>query len=296
MPGPTTFRSNLFGCRSPWNGARPSNPRPSASAPSGSGPRTAPGEAPWGRAAHYLMITVESSRCPGSWPSVDRGRRSGSANSKLQGGFTLIEVLIAAVLLAVMMSLLLSAFRVAASTWEKGERKAEQVNRMLVVTNFLRSYVGGAVPVMEPPNTKLAGARPRALFRGDAEHLLFVASIPAQAKGGFYQFQLYISGDEHHDLRASIRPLPQLKADAPEPEPIDDVAVVENVESVRFSYFNSDPQGRMETQPRTEWPPQDMGDGTPPRPMPTLVRIEIQPSGEDPWPLISIEPRVDALR
>jgi prepilin-type N-terminal cleavage/methylation domain-containing protein len=221
---------------------------------------------------------------------------SGPATGNSQAGFTLLEVLIAAVLLAVMMALLLSAFRVAASTWEKGENKAERVSRMLVVTNFLRGYIGGAVPVMEPPSVKLAGARPRALFRGDADHLLFVAAIPAQAKGGFYQFQLYVSGDEHHDLRATIRPLPQLKNDAPEPEPIDDVAIVENVESVRFSYYNSDAEGRMETQARTEWPPQDMGDGTPPRPMPTLVRIEITPAGEDPWPLISIEPRVDALR
>lgn len=213
-----------------------------------------------------------------------------------QRGFTLLEVLIAAVLLAVMMALLLSAFRVAASTWEKGERKAEQVNRMLVVTNFLRGYIGGAIPVMEPPSTKLAGARPRALFRGNADRLLFVASIPAQVRGGFYQFQLYLSEDEDHDLRATIRPLPKLKNDAPEPEPIDDVAIVENVESVRFSYFSSDSEGRMETQARSEWPPQDMGDGTPSKPMPTLVRIEITPTGEDPWPPISIEPRVDALR
>jgi len=213
-----------------------------------------------------------------------------------QAGFTLLEVLIAAVLLAVMMGLLLSAFRVAAGTWEKGEGKAEQVNRMLVVTSFLRSYVGGAVPVMEPPSVKLAGSRPRALFRGDAEKLLFVGTIPAQARGGIYQFQLYVSADEHRDLRATIRPLPLLKADAPEPEPIDDVAIVENVETVRFSYFGSDRDGRLESQARTEWPPQEPGDGSVVRAMPTVIRIEIVPEGEAPWPPISIEPRVDAVR
>jgi general secretion pathway protein J len=219
--------------------------------------------------------------------------------SHRQRGFTLLEILIAIVLLAVMMTLLLGTFRVAASTWDKGEKKAAQINRMVIVTNFLRSQIGGAMAIKEPPNPTL-GDQPPVIFYGAAERLRYVGAIPAQVHGGIYQFELYLSdtqsGEGHKDLRAAICPLLKAKDNAPQPpclqqdDKIDDVAIVEDIDSVAFHYVGqADPNipGQGLGAPSDAWQSHEM---------PSIVAIDVTPQGEDPWPTIIVEPRADAVK
>jgi general secretion pathway protein J len=222
-----------------------------------------------------------------------------------QRGFTLLEILIATVLLAVMMTLLLGAFRVAASTWEKGEHRANQVNRMLIVSNFLRNQISGAIAMQEPPNPMMQNAmtgvtRPM-IFYGSSQRLRFMGTIPAQVHGGIYQFELYVSdengGEGHRDLRAAICPFIRSKDSQPQPacagqeNKIDDVAIVEDVDTVSIRFFKNPDQMNLGQGPQG---PLEVWEGH--NDMPAFVAIDIAPRGEEPWPTIMVEPRADAQK
>ena len=210
-----------------------------------------------------------------------------------QAGFTLIEVRIASVLLGMMMLLLTGSLRISADSWEAGEDRLNKASRLFIVESFLRRHIASLLPVsgvnsngeMEPS------------FRGTAETLSYVAPLPDQLEGGgLYRFDLYVAGqDENKALRVSIVPY-QSSPDAHKkaPKPIDDIALVEQLNHVEFEYFG----------PVTE-------DGNMPRPgpqpgkwvkqwreyqLPTLIRIDIERAGEDPWPSVLIAPKTLMLR
>jgi len=200
-----------------------------------------------------------------------------------QAGFTLLEVMIATVLLAVMMTLLLGGMRIGADSWEQGERLSDRASRLLVTDNFFRSHLSDLKPLFEAaPKAMGLGAPPKLVFTGSAALLEFAGTLPPQVKGGLYKFRLYLTeGAEPRDLKLSIRPLSS--GDSVEGEPIEDVLVLENVESLRFSFFQ---KGNAETE--SHWV-QEWTDNF----LPSLIRIEIGLHGEPAWPAILIAPRVE---
>lgn len=211
-----------------------------------------------------------------------------------QFGFTLLELLIAMVLMAIMMTLLLGGLRIGASSWEQGERRAEQVSRMLVTQNFLRTYVSGALPLIESaPETVSAAVRPTPpalLFRGDEETLEYVATLPPQVRGGLYKFELYVAGDgRSKNLKLAMRPFSALTG-SEGGEPIEDVVLLEGLDALRITYFGKPARedgfgGERRPRWQDEWRQQFM---------PELIRMDITVSGEPPWPPLIIAPRIES--
>lgn len=211
----------------------------------------------------------------------------------LQQGFTLMEVLLATALLGIMMLLLTGSLRIGADSWEAGEERMAKASRLFIVESFLRRHIASLLPVSGVnKNGEMEPA-----FRGTATSLDYVASLPDQLEGGgLYRFKLYVAGqDDQRALRVSIVPYQsdpnQSKA---EPKPIDDLAIVEPVKNITFSYYGPETTGGNvppPNGPRGKWT-----DTWKEYQLPTLIRIDIEPEDEDPWPTVLIAPRTLMLR
>ncbi len=103
------------------------------------------------------------------------------------GGFTLVELLVSLVILALISTALFTALRFSARSWRAGESRLVEAADEDAVRRFLRMRLAEAVPAAMP-----AGGREREMvFRGDAAHLRFAAPMPhALGHGGTYVFTL----------------------------------------------------------------------------------------------------------
>ena len=200
-----------------------------------------------------------------------------------QTGFTLLEVIIATVLLAVMMTLLLGGMRVGADSWDKGERLAERASRLLVVDNFFRSHLSDIKPLFESPtDARQVGAPPQLLFRGGPAFIEYAGTLPPQVRGGIYKFRLHLVEDgERNDLKLAMRPFST--AEKGLGEPIEDVLVLENIKSLRFSFYKKS-NANGESKWMEEWKENFL---------PSLIRIEVSLRDEPEWPAILIAPRAE---
>ncbi len=200
-----------------------------------------------------------------------------------QAGFTLLEVMIAMVLLAVMMTLLLGGMRVGADSWDQGERVAERASRLVVVDNFFRSHLSDVKPLFEAPTDPSKVGQPAKLtFYGGATWLNYAGTLPPQVRGGLYKFQLYLAVEgERSDLKLAMRPFSTGEKEVD--EPIEDVLVLENVESLHIEYYKKASFGGK-SQWMEEWKENTL---------PAVIRIDIALRGESAWPPIFVAPRVE---
>ncbi len=208
-----------------------------------------------------------------------------------QAGFTLLEVIIGATLLSIMMVLLTGSLRIGAESWDAGEERMAKASRMFVVMNFLRGHIGSLLPVAG--NKKNGDIDPA--IRGWPDSLEYVAALPEQVKaGGLYKFRLYVSKNGgHQDLRMTITPHKVGGEQDDKVEPLDDLPLVENIEDFKLVYLplviqNMSPLGqREEVKWVEEWEqPQ----------LPALIKLDIKPENEDPWPTLVIAPKTQMLR
>lgn len=110
-----------------------------------------------------------------------------------QRGFTLMEVLLASVLLAAGLAMGLATLRAASATVERGEVMSARNERMRAVEGFLRARIGGARPIAFGLDT--ANGVPQR-FSGDAQQMRFVADLPDYlGRGGPYLHDLKIEQD-----------------------------------------------------------------------------------------------------
>lgn len=121
-------------------------------------------------------------RVPEGWPSCASVRRlRHRAGLARYLGFTLLETLIALVLLSVMMTLLFSGLRLGAQGWDAAQRRVEHGTEAAFAVRFVQRQVGMArfVKLFEPA----AGENPLA-FRGHPDRVHFVATLPSHVGGG----------------------------------------------------------------------------------------------------------------
>jgi general secretion pathway protein J len=110
-----------------------------------------------------------------------------------QRGFTLIEVLLATVLLAAGLALAFASLRAASGTTQRGEELARRSERMRAVEGFLRRRIASARPLAFGSDAD-SGAQQR--FLGDEESMRFVADLPDYlGRGGPYLHTLRIQDD-----------------------------------------------------------------------------------------------------
>jgi general secretion pathway protein J len=197
-------------------------------------------------------------------------------------GFTLLELTIALVLLALMSAMMFGSLSFAGRSWDGGEAKATQVNEMRQTEEFLRAQLGSQYPL----RIKKVGEFPLQ-FVGEHDELRFAAALPSRvAEGGVYFFRLAVVREDDKSRLVQYRVIPDPAATAP-PDFHDASRSVlaDGIAELRISYFGRD-AGAVATDAPT-W--RDRWDD--PQQLPMLVRIEVMPEKGPPWPQLVVEPR-----
>jgi prepilin-type N-terminal cleavage/methylation domain-containing protein len=147
-------------------------------------------------------------------------------------GFTLIEVLISLVLLAIVLGLLTGAVRYARATWDAAARLDREAG--YDVASFVRARLGEAMPLFEPTESGVVCVA----FKGASDSVQFVA--PTQngpAGAGLYRFVLEVartSAGKSSALLVRLAPYHSKQEKDAAGLPLEDHVLAENVKSVGF--------------------------------------------------------------
>jgi len=199
-----------------------------------------------------------------------RGRHVG--RGARAAGFTLMEVLLATMLLAAGLALGFATLRAAAATAQRGEAMAARNERMRAVSEFLRRRIGGAQGIVFHLD-QTTGISQR--FEGDAQSMRFVADLPNYlGRGGPHLHQLALSGAEGaRALRVEFHMVMAGETiadpDARPPEPL-----AAGLRGVRFAYRAAQ-QGAEPAAWEPTWEH--------PQALPSQVRVQVV-DAQGAWP------------
>ena len=203
--------------------------------------------------------------------TVARRRSVARAPSR---GFTLMEVLVATMLLAAALSLGFATLRASSAAATRGEDRSARNERMRSVENFLRKRIGSALPIAFDVNN--ATGQPLR-FVGEEDQMRFVADLPAYlGRGGPHLHDVTVVDDDEGGLRLQVefsvvlvnKVFGEREAGPPE-------RLVGGLKKVKFEYRALDAQNRMGDW-RTRWEQVDR--------MPLQVRVTIVDDRGDTWP------------
>ena len=197
-------------------------------------------------------------------------------------GFTLLELVIALTLLAVMSSILYGALGYAGRSWEGGEAKIEATAGMRLSHGFLRAQLESQHPMRmrKMPEFPL-------LFGGTQDELRFAASLPSRISGGgVWYYRLRVQNQDDHSRLVLERSLPDVDAATlPQFEKSERSILAEDVKEIRVGYFGYDTAAARTTTPtwRERWDD--------PNRLPLMIRIDVVPKRGEPWPTLLVAPR-----
>jgi general secretion pathway protein J len=198
-------------------------------------------------------------------------------------GFTLLELIVALTLLALMASVLFGALGFAGRSWEGGETKAEATAQMRLSHGFLRTQLESQHPMRmrKMPDFPL-------LFTGTNAELRFAAPLPARVTGGgVWLYRVRVAEDDDRGRLVLERMLPDTDAGAfPEFDDADRSVLAEGVKELRIDYYGYDAGvSRNAATPswRDRWEDRQR--------LPILIRIEVVPRAGASWPPLVVSPR-----
>ncbi|GAA4999410.1 prepilin-type N-terminal cleavage/methylation domain-containing protein [Pseudoluteimonas lycopersici] len=165
-------------------------------------------------------------------------------NARRARGFTLIEVILATVLLASGLALAFASLRAASATATRGEQIAHRDERMRAVSNFLRRRLSSARSIAFALD---AASGQQLRFSGDGEQMRFVADLPDYlGRGGPYVHTLHVvrNGDSSERIEVDLAMAlgGQTIAESP-PRPPD--VLVDGLGNVRFRYRGMNADGQL---------------------------------------------------
>ena len=209
--------------------------------------------------------------------------RAGLAASR-QRGFTLIEILLATMLLAAGLALGFATLRAATATVDRGETIASRNERMRAVEGFLRKRLVSATPVafaIEEDSGRMIR------FIGEPTRMRFVADLPDYlGRGGPYlrDIEVLDGGDRRLAVSFAMVLAGQTveDRDARPPE-----SLVPDLVEARFRYRGIDEQGRLGDWVDT-WEQTDA--------LPLQVSVELASRDGGAWPplVVRLPQRVGA--
>lgn len=191
-----------------------------------------------------------------------------SRAGRRQAGFTLLELIVAIVLMGLVMVMLYGGLRLGLNGWDSGERRAEATNRLRSVEEFLRRQLAQSMTVYE-----LNGEPPKrfVVFTGQAEGIQFIAPMPARlSQADLYRMWIGVS-----DGKLWLRWRPYLPNDSAAGEERETV-LLEGVSAAEWAYFGTEQENDQE-------PPRWQADWNSTERRPLLVRLNLT-VGSEPWP------------
>jgi len=191
-------------------------------------------------------------------------------NEAGEKGFTLFELLISIVIVAVIVSIMFSSLRMGLTIWDKGEKESQLLFRLQMIRKLIKTQVASICT--EP----IFGTGPLSsyqvfMLKGDETGVEFVSRfsiLPGHVCKLVY-VRYYLSGNEHgkdlmllekgfclpSDYEAFTTTGPDLQEASP-------VVLVKNIEAIKFEYLRQSTTGdlqnfsswHLENEPRKEFP------------------------------------------
>ncbi|CAG8871115.1 hypothetical protein PS627_04295 [Pseudomonas fluorescens] len=187
-------------------------------------------------------------------------------------GFTLLEILVALMLLGVLLTVVTSTLVLAQRGLNGADRYLQRLGEVRAAQNFLHQAIQQTLPIQRMPQGL------GQVFVGEPDSLRFAAALPSDLGGGIHWHILDVAGD---GKRQALRIRFETSASTPWGEP---QWLLREVRAVRLSYRGVDTLGK-----RTAWL-----DSWPwPRRLPRQVRIAVQAEGPVPWTTQVIALRLD---
>jgi len=151
-----------------------------------------------------------------------------------QRGFTLVEVVIALTIVATLLVVLFGSLRVGLGAWQRGDERAEVLDRARSITQIVTRTLGAAHPYMTSAE---GGEAARLLFEGAPDRVAFVTGappFPTAAPIAFTAVTLSRDAGSVPGLAVRQKPLPNAVPFDPGLQP---ALVEETVSDVRFRYL-----------------------------------------------------------
>jgi general secretion pathway protein J len=167
--------------------------------------------------------------------------------TRRHAGFTLLEVLIALGLMAVVVGLALGMLRLGARAWAAADARTQATEEFETGSRVLRRLIEGAFPMVwgTPGDFRYA-------FDGGAKTLSFVAIMPGYPGWpGPHWVGVEIAGTgEGEELRLVLRTFRAEEAATRDGAPIEDIVLVAGPLEASFTYW-----GRAEPDASAQWWP-----------------------------------------
>lgn len=199
------------------------------------------------------------------------------STTRAQCGFTLIEMLVAISVAALLVSLVYGAIRVGQRSAHALSAQAEESEIMLIGWRFLHDAVTRSRPLGDPLDTTNQTG-----FRGTSDSLEFVAEVPAYVGiGGTMRIRLDIEADIDGEQLVLSRERYDKSPLAQGAPAIEQAVLIENLERLQISYL-----GQISDDGGPAW----QSHWAHPRLLPNLVRIAVTPAHGRAWPEMIARP------
>ncbi|MGH8089833.1 MAG: prepilin-type N-terminal cleavage/methylation domain-containing protein [Rudaea sp.] len=197
------------------------------------------------------------------------------------GGFTLLEVLLAVILLGLLIAGAYSGIRASAHAMRAGEASIDRTDRLRTAQEFLRRQISHIMPLQFARDESTGAIH---VFDGNARTLHFVAPMPGYlSRGGPYVQTLELApGKDGLQLRFSDVMLNGYDPDkSANDSAANSVVLLDRIADGRFEYRTLDADGNL-----TDW----SSDWRDPEITPLMVRIDLtmQPGVQAPWPTLDV--------
>ena len=202
-------------------------------------------------------------------------------NQHTKNGFTLLETVLAIVLLAVLIGAGYSGLRAAAKAMASGEVSVERTNRLRVSQEFMRHQISRILPL---PFDHDDGTGENKIFEGTRDMMRFVAPMPGYlSHGGAYVQTIELKRAAGNTLQLYFSNVILTGYDAKKltQSDLDPQVLIDQVKSGRFEYRTYNDQGEL-----GDWTDRWQDPGK----TPVMVRIHLEMAREAlvAWPEMQI--------
>ncbi len=208
----------------------------------------------------------------------------GKMPGKISDGFTLLEVQLALLILALILTLAFSSLYLLSKGWQASEQLAARNDELRTTGRLLRRYIGQAAPLLWQQKPQ----EPRLIFEGESDRLRFVTALPGGLQVLFLKVRAGEQPGERSYLGLGYLPLrPEHSPFQAEPEQEASwLRLVENVDQITLAYYGED-----DTPGPVDW----VSHWRKQAQLPQLVRLRLQSEHAVPWPELVLAVRTELL-